>query len=158
MSLPPSSHPWLWCHSSTNTWVCQAPITLQGWHSYLSDRLSCSKPACKCTFQDPGNWRRVEGEVHRRWSSLGRPPQQEADKNPPRTGPRYFEGLDSPLSVLCQTSLFASPFLCESFPFRGNKSSYVRQINVRENCQDQLWWRQQQQRWFWRWQYLWRWQ
>lgn len=27
----------------SSTWVCWPPITLQGWHCYLSDRLSCSK-------------------------------------------------------------------------------------------------------------------
>lgn len=95
-------------------WVRLAPITLQGWHSYLSDRLSCSKPAYLPTgapCQDPGNWRRVEGEVQWRWSSLGPPPLLEADKRLLRTERRHSEGLDSPLCVLCQTSLsFCSPF------------------------------------------------
>ncbi len=38
--------------------------------------------------------------MQRRWSSLGPPPQLEADKNPSQTCRRYLEGLDSPLSVL----------------------------------------------------------
>lgn len=60
VSLHPSLHLWLWSHSCANHLGVSA---LHGWHSYLSDRPGRSKPACKCTFQDLGNWRRTEGEV-----------------------------------------------------------------------------------------------
>lgn len=134
-------------------WVCLAPIALQGWHSYLSDGLSCSKPAYLPTgapFQDPGNWRRVEGEVQGRRSSLGPPPQLEADKRPSRTERRHSEGLDSPLCVLCQTSLsFCSPFFSLNLSFQRKQTSHdFFQSEHDQNGQDKQRRRRRWQFWF----------